>query len=272
MKKIAIHSVPRSGSTWLGQILNSSSCVKFVYQPLFSYAFKSYLDEQSSKEKISQFFEEIAYSDDLFINQVEDIKKKLVPKFEKFEKIDVCVYKEVRYHYILQNLLEQSEEVKIIGLVRNPLSVINSWIRAPREFREDLGWNELEEWNFAKKKNQDKREEYNGFQKWKESTLLFEYLQKKYPNRFLLVVYNDLIQDVNNTVKRIFDFCDLDLEEQTLSFINVNNVKHSKEAYSVFKKIKQDSKWEYQLNKEIVNNIKADLKGSNLEKYLVDEV
>ena len=46
MKRIAIHSVPRSGSSWLGQILNSSLKVCFRFQPLFSYAFKDYLNEK----------------------------------------------------------------------------------------------------------------------------------------------------------------------------------------------------------------------------------
>lgn len=42
MHKIAIHSVPRSGSTWLGEILNSSANVKYCFQPLFSYKFKEF--------------------------------------------------------------------------------------------------------------------------------------------------------------------------------------------------------------------------------------
>tara|TARA_B110000495_G_C22940436_1_gene550219 strand:+ start:425 stop:1243 length:819 start_codon:yes stop_codon:yes gene_type:complete len=272
MKKIALHSVPRSGSTWLGQILNSSPSVKYAYQPLFSYTFKSYLDEQSSKERITQFFNEIVNSDDPFINQSEDVNKNLIPTFEKLAKTKAVVYKELRYHYILQTLLEQTDDVKVIGLVRNPLSVINSWLRAPREFREDLGWNKLEEWNFAKKKNQDKKEEYNGFQKWKETTILFENLQKKYPNRFLLVVYNDLIKDVNKTVQQIFDFCDIELTEQTLSFINSNKVQNDKDAYSVFKQVRQDRKWESQLNKEIINNIKIDLKDHTLKNYIADGI
>ena len=45
MKRIAIHSAPRSGSSWLGQILNSSPKVCFRFQPLFSYAFKDYLND-----------------------------------------------------------------------------------------------------------------------------------------------------------------------------------------------------------------------------------
>ena len=56
MHKIALHSVPRSGSTWLGEILNSSENVKYCFQPLFSYKFKNFLDERSSKDDINNFF------------------------------------------------------------------------------------------------------------------------------------------------------------------------------------------------------------------------
>ena len=39
---ISIHGVPRSGTSWLGQILDSSPKVRYKFQPLFSYAFKKY--------------------------------------------------------------------------------------------------------------------------------------------------------------------------------------------------------------------------------------
>ncbi|MDH5934310.1 hypothetical protein, partial [Vibrio splendidus] len=56
MHKVAIHSVPRSGSSWLGEIINSSPQVNYSFQPLFSYEFKSYLNENSSLENINNFF------------------------------------------------------------------------------------------------------------------------------------------------------------------------------------------------------------------------
>ena len=45
LKKIAIFSVPRSGSSWLGQIFNSHEDVSFRMQPLFSYSHKSALNK-----------------------------------------------------------------------------------------------------------------------------------------------------------------------------------------------------------------------------------
>ena len=77
MKRIAIHSVPRSGSSWLGQIFNSSVKVCFRFQPLFSYVFKGYLDEKSSREDILTFFKLIAKSNDDFLLQSDKVMQVL---------------------------------------------------------------------------------------------------------------------------------------------------------------------------------------------------
>ena len=105
MQKIAIHSVPRSGSTWLGNIFNSHPKVSFKYQPLFSYAFKGYLTEVSNAESINSFFCEIQLSTDSFINQIEGIEKGIIPDFKKEDTPTHVCYKEVRYHNVLENML-----------------------------------------------------------------------------------------------------------------------------------------------------------------------
>lgn len=71
--------------------------------------------------------------------------------------------------------------------------MINSWLNAPKEFKKELGWEELEEWRYAPKKNSVGLEEFNGFEKWKEVAHLFEKLQIKFPDRFYLIKYDDLI-------------------------------------------------------------------------------
>ena len=161
MKRIAIHSAPRSGSSWLGQILNSSTKVCFRFQPLFSYAFKDYLNDKSSREDIVRFFENIAKSSDDFLLQKDKIDNEEYPLFEKDSNLTHIIYKEVRYHNILENLLTKDKDLKVIGLVRNPFAVISSFLNSPREFRKDLGWIEVEEWKLAEKKNNNKQKGKN---------------------------------------------------------------------------------------------------------------
>ncbi|MFW6272216.1 MAG: sulfotransferase domain-containing protein [bacterium] len=268
MKKIAIHSVPRSGSTWLGSILDSSPKVAYRFQPLFSYTHKSQLSESSSAEDIQKFFDDILNTDDDFVLQKEAIYKNLVPTFTK-STITHLVYKEVRYHNILKNLLKKDKEIKVLGIVRNPMAVINSWLNAPKEFKKELGWKVMEEWRYAPKKNLEKPEEFNGYEKWKEVAYLFEKLKNIYPDRFYLVKYDDLLKNTLNMVKDLFSFCELELEEQTIDFINKSkNIDKSNEKYSVYRTKYSDNQWENELPKEIVSEIRKDISKSSLSKYL----
>ena len=270
MKRIAIHSVPRSGSSWLGEIFNSNELTIYKYQPLFSYAFKNRLTPNSTKIEIINFFNELKYFNDDFLDQKKEREKELSPIFIKNEKLrDTIVYKEVRYHHILKNLLEKDNEIKIIGLVRNPLSVIYSWLMAPKEFKKNQGWKEMDEWRFASKKNLNKPEEFNGFEKWKEVAYLFEDLNQLYPNRFYLLRYDELINNSVKVVTDMFDFCGMNFLEQTDDFLTFSsNTDRSDEAYSVFRNEQKDDKWKSNLNPLIINEIHKDLKGSALEKYL----
>jgi hypothetical protein len=267
MKRIAIHSVPRSGSTWLGSIFDSHPRVAYRYQPLFSYAFKGRLTPQSSKADILSFFQELKASDDNFITQQEDKNKGIVPQFEK-EAAEAIVYKEVRYHHILGNLLNKDDELKVIGLVRNPLSTLHSWLNAPKEFRPELGWKIEEEWRFAQKKNENKPEEFNGYEKWKEAALVFEQLKSTYPDRFYLLHYQQLLTDTERTVQQLFDFAGLDYCEQTQKFLRASREVDVADAYGVFKTKVTDRAWEKDLDTSIVDYITRDLENTPLSKYL----
>ncbi|MDO1501090.1 sulfotransferase domain-containing protein [Winogradskyella maritima] len=272
MKYIAIHSVPRSGSTWLGNIFNSHPDIAFKFQPLFSYAFKGFLTEDSSSSEINQFFNEIAVSRDSFLNQEDGISRGMIPKFEKRLEPKFCCYKEVRYHNILPNMLEKSPDVKCVLLIRNPLAVIYSWWKAPKEFREDEKWDILEEWKNAPKKNLNKREEFHGYTKWKEVTLLFLILQRKYPEQVTVLNYNDLLSQPFQVVEKTFKFCGIDMATSTKSFIEKSQNIHHDDAYSVFKKRKKDDAWDGQLQQEIIDYVTKDLKDTPLEQYLYDSL
>lgn len=267
-KRIAIHSVPRSGSTWLGSIFDSHPNVIYKFQPLFSYALKDYLGVDASKEEILDFFLKLESTKDDFLDQNEAKEKKIVPDFFK-ENTTAVVYKEVRYHHLLRNMLEKDDELIVIGLVRNPLAVIHSWLNAPKEFKKELGWKVEEEWRNAPKKNANKLEEFNGFEKWKEVTLLFEQLEKDFPERFYLVRYDDLLQQTTATVKDLFKFAGLPCTRQTKEFLKASRSSSVKDAYGVFKKKEKDDKWKKELPRAIIKSITSDLQGRELAKYLI---
>ena len=255
--KVCIHSVPRSGSTWLGALFDSNENVAYRFQPLFSYSHKDRLNPKSSSRDIQLFFEEIMNTKDDFVLQKSKDRATLKPYFKKFDNPSHLIYKEVRYHNILENLITKSN-TKAIGLIRNPFSVISSWLIAPKEFRMDLGWKIKDEWRFAPLKNLSKPEEFNGYEKWKEVCFLFLRLQHAYPNQFYLISYDDLLSNTIEQVKLLFKFCDLEYTTQTDEFIKESTSSQSNDAYAIFKQKTNDLGWKKTLPDFIENAIKED--------------
>lgn len=257
MNKIALHSVPRSGSSWLGSLFDSSPQVAYRFQPLFSYSHKSQIDETSSKSAIDNFFSDIMNSKDKFVLQKQAISEKRVPEFSK-TTISHIVYKEVRYHHIITNLLEKNTDIKIVGLLRSPFAVVNSWLNAPKEFRIEKGWKAEEEWHFATKKNLGRAEEFNGYNKWKEACFMFLKLKELYPNQFYLVNYDNLIKETVLEVKTLFQFCNIEYTQQTYDFIMKSTSNQTNDPYAVFKQKTNDLGWQSSLPLFIQNEIKND--------------
>lgn len=265
--RIGIHSVPRSGSTWLGSIFDSHPLVTYKLQPLFSYAFKDRLTITSTNQDIDLFFKELVNSQDDFLDQRDGKQRGIIPEFKK-EDPRAIVYKEVRYHHILNNLLDKDNKLKVIGIVRNPLSVIYSWWNAPKEFRADLGWSIKNEWRFAPSKNLGRPEEFNGYEKWKEVAILFRNLKLKYPDRFYLLRYSDLIRETELTVETLFKFMNLKMTSQTLHFIKQSSNKKVDDAYGVYRTNQTDNKWKGSLPQDIVNFIRKDVNLHDLSEFL----
>jgi hypothetical protein len=266
IQKFAIHGVPRTGSTWIAELFNSSPHVCYRFQPLFSHALKGYLNESSTSTQVDAFYDELLVNEDAFLSQYDARMSGKLPTFEKKEITHVG-YKEVRYHNLLPNFIRSSKDVKFFLIQRNPFSVINSWLKAPREFRADLGWDPLDEWRYALKKNLNQPEEFNGYEKWKEAALLFHYLSKQYPERVMILCYDELLSNTEAVVRRAFEFIGLDYTNQSDDFIKGSH-RVDEDAYSVFRHGQTDDAWRLKLDKEIVSAITKDLEGSELKCYL----
>ncbi len=265
--RIAIHGVPRSGTSWLGEIFNSSPHTIYKYQPLFSYALKGFLTPLSSPEEVDRFFRLLAITADDFIDQVERRANGALPVFAK-ENPTHLVYKEVRYHNILANLLQCDRELRLVAIIRNPLAVLASWLATPREFRRDLGWVESEEWRYARLKNQARPEEFYGYEKWKEATVIFMNLAEQHPDRVRVVTYHDLVSRTVPRVDTLFDFCGLPCSAQTLSFLERSRAEQHPDPYSVFRATAGDEKWTGVLDPRIAEAVVDDLRGTELQCFL----
>lgn len=265
MQRFAIHGVPRSGTSWLGEIINSSPRTLYRFQPLFSYALKGRLTPSSTAADIDAFFDDLARTDDDFILQAEGREAGRLPRFTKADPTHLG-YKEVRYHHILPNLLARDPGIRLVLIVRGPLATLASWLGAPREFRRDLGWKVGDEWLHAPSKNLDRPEEFNGYTRWKEANRLFEGLAARHAGRVRLIRYENLSAAPIGETEALFRFLDLPLEAPTRDFLASR--RESDDPYSVFRSDRSSDTWRDRLPDFIETAVREDLDGDPLATYL----
>lgn len=258
---IALYGVPRSGTSWMGQIIDSCPQVTYRFQPLFSYRFKNRITLEMTEKEVKEFFEELYLErNDDFLNQTSKRICGEYPLFgDKLKDLPVLAYKEVRYLYTIPYLLKIYNKIKIIGIVRNPYDVIESWINAPSEY--SLDWNIYDQWKFATKKNEFRPENYYGYYKWKEYLVMAFEMEKRYPNKFFLLKYEDLIKDPEKEVKAVFKFCGLRYTEQTRGFLFDSQTKSAQSEYGVYRNKNEKRKRKMYLPEDIKEEISRDLRG-----------
>lgn len=265
---ISIHGAPRSGTSWLGKIFDSHPAVAYRFQPLFSYRFKNVLSEISSTKEIEQFLQDLyVVENDEFILQLQQKNSGAHPAtFEKNAYPSLLVMKEVRYHYLIKTLLERVSDIKIIGIVRHPCGAINSWLKTPREFNPQ--WSQLSEWRLAQSKNQYRKEEYYGFEKWRELAEVFLDYSLRYPSSFKLVRYENLVESPLETVSDLFTFAGLPMHAQTRAFLKSSQAKEMEDPDTVFRLSDVAYRWKHELAPEIRDTILREISNSRLQFFL----
>ena len=100
---------------------------------------------------------------------------------------------------------------------------------------------------------------------------LFMKLKQVYKDRFCLVFYDALIGDTLKEVERIFKFCNLEVQSQTIQFLNDSKSSEKKSAYSVFRNKKQDVEWKDLLTETIFSEIKDDIIENKITEFKYDK-
>jgi hypothetical protein len=261
---LALWGAPRSGTTWLGQIIDSHPQVAYRFQPLFSYRFKSAVSEATPPEGVRRFLEALAATDDDFVCQRSKRAEGIVPRFAK-EPARLLAFKEVRYLHLAGHFLSTVPGSKAIAIVRHPCAAINSWLKTPREFRPE--WNWREEWRLAPSKNLGRPEEYYGFERWRWAADYFLQLAERHPDRFTLVRYESLVESPVEQVGRLFGSCGLSLPPQTVEFLHASQEREVEHPDSVFRLPDVKDRWREELAPEVVEAILAACRGSALERF-----
>lgn len=261
---IAIHGAPRSGTSWLGQLFNSSEHVAYRYQPFFAHAFRGRIDVSTGPAGLERFFDDLLSTDDDFVLQRASLA--LAGYELAFDKrgITHLVYKEVRFHDLLEPLLERMPRLHAVGIVRDPRAVIASWAAAPREFRPE--WCLHDEWREAPSKNGGQPENWYGFVRWRELAVLFLRLRERFPGQFSLVRYEDLVAAPGATLGGLFEACGLPMTLQVHDFLRRSRGEDDGSPYGVLRDARRTSSPD--LDASVRDAIESELRGDPAECFL----
>jgi Sulfotransferase family len=261
---VGIHGAPRSGTSWLGQLFNSHEQVAYRFQPFFSYAFRGRIRASSDPVEICRLFDDLYETHDPFVIRSGDgTLTRELPEFEKVSPTHM-VYKEVRFHDLMEPVLTAIPHAKLIGIVRDPLQVIESWIAAPREFKPE--WSVTIEWRNAQSKNAGLPENWYGFERWKALAQLFLELEKRFPDRFTIVRYADLVNDTVGRIETLFRFIGLSPTNQTIGFIRDSTSRDDGDPYGVYRARRGER--HRHLPDEIREAVCRDLTDSDLTRFM----
>jgi hypothetical protein len=265
---VIVPGMPRSGTSWLGQILESHPDVAYRVSPLFSYVFKNRLEPFSSRADWEEVLRGSFETDNAFMLSASRRASGDYPEFrERSAAPTHLVLKFDRHQDLVRSGLTHFPAMKVVGIVRHPCGVINSWLRAPREFPPTA--DPLEHWRSGAIKKVW-RGDFFGFDDWKWVARELHALRAEFPERVMVVRYEELVRDRERLTQAVFAFLGLSMHRQTSEFLDVSRASQGGSEYSVFKDPAVAYQWREQLQPEIREAILEDLAGTDLACYLAD--
>ena len=263
---VLVVGMPRSGTSWLSQIVDSSPLVRFRLSPLFSYELKNAVNEHSSKEEYDLMFRQAYMSNSEFMDQTYRRDNNEYPRFaEKLSTPPVLEVKMTRFHNLLETLLGYYPDIKIVSIVRHPCGAINSWLNTPGEFPEDA--DRFVEWKTGACRKTGP-EEFWGFEDWMKVTRMHMQYEEAYPDQFRIFRYEDLVDHLGEETGRLFDFLGLPLGQQTTQFLGQSQSSHQDGSYAVFKNSAVKERWRETLDPDIRNAIIKEANESGFGRFL----
>lgn len=258
--------MPRSGTTWLSQIFESSPDFLVRLSPNFSYLLKNQLDDASTRDEWIDQLAAAASSDDPFMTQNWRRDTGELGIFD--ERSTGCetrlAVKDTRFHHLYQQAMELLPGARCIYVVRHPAGAINSWWRS-KEFPPEADL--AREWRSGTCRKNGPGE-YWGFDDWRALTEQYLDLEARQPLRYRTFRYEDLVDDPHRQTAELFSFVGCATAEPTTSFIAESQSRHDDRPYAVYKDPSVAERWRDQLPIDIISRIEAELRATRLERFL----
>jgi hypothetical protein len=263
---IFLLGMPRSGTTWLSQIVESSPECVVRLSPNYSYRLKNSLSLTSTAADWTRTLRDACSSDDPFLTQNFRRESGELCFFDaepECERRHLAV-KDTRFHELYLSAMDVLPRAKIVYIARHPAAALWSW-RSCKEFPPTAEFRE--QWRHGACRKVDGPGEYWGFDDWKALTFRYCALAAREPARYLIVEYEELVSACVAETKRIFAFLGVPYAPRTEAFITLSQSVHDERAYSVFKTKEVVDAWRADFPTAILREIRSELSGTMLERF-----
>lgn len=277
-KFLMITGTPRSGTTWLGELLSNIPKSIMLFEPLnldenpkarqYGFNWRTYINSQAEDEKAKEFFINLLNGRDLNYWITRE-----VPLIKLFS-INYFIFKFVRANMLLCWLTNNFPIKKPVLIIRHPCAVISSQLRLKP-------FHKVKKPYFSDNDNlyRDFPNLYNNLNKYKnfEEILTARWCQENYVPlinnnySFILVSYENLLIDPEKEINKIFNEWKIKIPKEIYKKISLSStttfrdIEHSNK-YKVMSDWK--TKLSFSQKKNILNVVKdfgMDFYTDNLE-------
>lgn len=263
---IFLLGMPRSGTTWLSQLFESSPDVVVRLSPPYAYDYRDKLDPSSGAEQWRTVLGDTIESNDRFVTQNWRRDTGELPSFDHDSRLATRIaLKDTRFHELYLSAMAALPGARTIYIVRNPGATLWSW-RQCKEFPDGADF--AAEWRSGACRKVEGEGEYWGFDDWLAVTTDYRRRAAAEPDRYLVVRYEDMVTSALATVERMFSFCGLGVPASTGEFVRDSQSRFDPRPYSVFKGAEIRDDWRHELPADIYATIERETIAAGLADYL----
>lgn len=271
LRPLFLLGMPRSGTSWLSQIVESSPDCVVRLSPNFSYPLKHRLHMASSPEAWRAVLQAARASDDPFMTQ--DYRRD-TGELGRFgdkppEGLQVLAVKDTRFHGLYLDAMDKLSDAKLVYIVRHPAACLWSW-RCCKEFPPDTDFRAHWRSGACRKTGLPPTEdgEYWGFDDWKALTRRYVTLAAAEPARYHVLHYERLVACAEAEVAALFRFVGLPMTPSTRRFLRDSQSRHDPRPYAVYKDRTVADVWRPHFPPEVLRQIEAETRDPLLSPYV----
>jgi len=256
--------MPRSGTTWLSQIVESSPDFVVRLSPPYSYDYRGVLTEESTEADWVAVLDGALRSSDRFLTQDWRRESGELPTVDNSHATRLGV-KDTRFHDLYLAGMEVLPRARLVYIVRHPAATLWSW-RSCKEF--PAGADFAAEWRSGACRKVEGPGEFWGFDDWLQLALRYRAAAERDPERYLVVSYRDLVRDPVGGAEQILAFGGAPMTAETRQFLTDTRSSVNDSPYSVFRGSTDGDGWRADFPADILREIERETEAAGLGDLL----